>query len=313
MTAHAAQDLGLMLHHLLADLDPARWRDEKAERLEAAFADFREDVEAALNDWSTEQRLEAVRLRLSEIQDVVGARLPSADDVKGRWMEFRDEIHPAYEGLADALKTAHMELPSVRPTNYARSFFHALAAVVAVLFVEYSPWWLVITIPVTLAAFFWFLEVMRRVSDAWNEFLMRAFDLIAHPHERYRVNSSTWFATALSLLALTHQPLVGAAAVTVLGFGDPAAGLVGRKLGRTKLVNGRSLEGTITFAVVSFAMVFGVLSLWHADVAMASRLLICGVAAIVGALVELFSRRVDDNFAIPVVVGLAVWGLMFLL
>lgn len=308
MTAHAARDLGLTLRTLVADLDPMRWKDTRREQLRAAFAEYREDIETVLGDWSSEGSLEAVHAKLEQVRGVVVDNLPSADDVKARWMEFRDEIHPAYEELAEALKSAHVELPSVRPTNYWRSTFHVLGAVLAMLFVEYAPWTAVIVIPLVVATFFWFLEIMRRVSKPWNDFLMKLTDKINHPHERYRVNSSTWFATALFLLSLTYEPIAGAAAVLVLGFGDPIAGLVGRRWGRTKLVNGRSLEGTLAFAVISFLVVMAMFALWHGDVSTQTVLIVSAVAAISGAVTELFSRRVDDNFAIPMVVGALVWA-----
>lgn len=306
MTATAARDLGLTLRTLVADLDPVRWKDEKRAQLQAAFASFREEVEQVMSDWTAENS-ESVYAKLDRVRAVVG-ELPSADDVKSRWMEFREELHPAYEELAEALKSAHVELPAVRPTNYWRSSFHVLGAVLAMLFVQYAPWTAVIVIPAIVATFFWFLEIMRRVSTKWNDFLMRLTDKINHPHERYRVNSSTWFATALFLLALTHEPIAGAAAVLVLGFGDPIAGLIGRRWGRTKLVNGRSLEGTVAFAVSSFVVVFIMFAIWHGSTPYETAFAVCLVAAVAGALTELFSRRIDDNFAIPLVVGATVWA-----
>lgn len=313
MTAHAARDLGLTLRTLVADLDPVRWKDHKRAQLEAAFATYRDDVESVLAEWSSEHSLEAVYAKLDRVRVLVGDRLPTADDVKARWMEFRAELHPAYEELAEALKSAHMELPIVRPTNYWRSTFHVLGAVLAVLFVEYAPWTIVIVIPFIIAAFFWFLEIMRRVSPKWNDFLMQLTNKINHPHERYRVNSSTWFATALFLLALTHEPIAGVAGVLVLGFGDPVAGLIGRRWGRTKLVNGRSLEGTAAFAVVSFVAVFVMFVLWHGSTPLETMLAVCLVASVGGALTELFARRIDDNFAIPLVVGATVWATLALM
>jgi dolichol kinase len=228
-------------------------------------------------------------------------------------MEFRQEIHSAYEGLADALASCHMELPSLRPTNYTRSFVHALSGLAALAFVEFVPWTTVIVVACSLAGFFWMLELARRFSTRWNEFLMTVLGPIAHPHERYHVNSSTWFGTALALLSWTHEPVAAAAAVMVLGFGDPAAALIGRRFGRIPLVNNRSLEGTLAFALVSFVVVFATLAVWHADLAIGTRVAVSGVAAVAGAITELFSRRVDDNFAIPVATGLAVWALLALL
>jgi dolichol kinase len=85
---------------------------------------------------------------------------------------------------------------------------------------------------------------------------------------------------------------------------------VGRRYGSTKLVNGRSLEGTMAYAVVAFLGSLAVLAAWHGEVPPSLGLLAAAVAAVTGALAELFSKRVDDNFAVPVAVALMV-GLVF--
>ncbi len=302
-----AHDLGVALYALIADLEPARWRDEKRRELELAFESLRSRFEPVLVESPDTEELAAVQARLREVAVVIDHRLPTADDIQTRWMEFRTEVHQAYEALAEALKSCHKELPSVRPTNYARSGFHVLAGVIALLVIEYVPWTFVLAIPAALCVVAWTMEIGRRFSDGWNEVMMRLFAHVAHPHERYRVNSSTWFLTALTILAIIGEPVAGALAVMVLGVGDPAAALVGRRWGRTKLVNNRSLEGTATFFVVAAVTCLAVLAIWHADLGWGTRIVAAVVASAVGALVELFSRRLDDNFAIPVSVGLAVW------
>ena len=101
-----------------------------------------------------------------------------------------------------------------------------------------------------LAVSAWSMEIARRLSDRVNERLMRVFKHVAHPHERYRVNSSTWYVTALLLLALFGTRLSQSLAVVVLAVADPAAALIGRRFGRTRLLDNRSLEGTLAFFVV---------------------------------------------------------------
>ncbi|MFP4598666.1 MAG: diacylglycerol/polyprenol kinase family protein [Persicimonas sp.] len=308
--APRAEKLGYELHDLVAALEPARWRDEARGKLRNAFEDARQAVEDARRDWSDEPALEEPRSQLADISRLLTEHLPAESDGRERWMEFREQLHPAYEELAAALRACHVELPSLRPTNYARSGFHVLAAVIGLLLVQYAPWALVIAVPVGLASLFWFLEIARRVSDRWNRALMKFFAPIAHPHERFRVNSSTWFATALSLLALTFEPVVAGSAIMVLGVGDPAAALVGRKFGRVELVNSRTLEGTLTFVAVSFLVVLAVLYLWHGELSLGRKMAVAGAGAMAGALTELFCRRIDDNFAIPVVAGAFVWAVV---
>lgn len=300
-----AHQIGRDLHDLIAALEPARWHEASRSELRAGFERAARNISALVDRRGEANPADPVVSRLEHIARLIEHQLPGPREERSRWMEFRARVHPAYEELAETI--GHAELPSLRPTNYARSAFHVLTALVALLLVEYAPWWLAAAVPISLASLFWFLEATRRISDAWNARLMRFFKHIAHPHERYRVNSSTWYATALSLLALTGEPVAFASGVVVLGLGDPAAALVGRRFGRVELVNGRTLEGSATFVLVSFAAVMAVLAIWHADYSLATRIAISAASAVTGALAELICRRIDDNFAIPVAAGATAW------
>jgi len=196
-----------------------------------------------------------------------------------------------------------------RPTNYARSLFHVASAATALTTTALVPsrgWLLVIA--GSFATYAWSMELTRRVFPRWNDRLMRFYGPIAHAHEWYRVNSATWYATALVILALVGTRPATMAAVAVLGIADPMAALVGRRWGRHPLRSGRSLEGTLAFfasgTLASMAVLgalhtgpFGVLfGLWAA-------------AGLAGALAELVSVKLDDNLTIPVAVGLALTAL----
>lgn len=161
---------------------------------------------------------------------------------------------------------------------------------------EQLPW-----VAATFAGTFWTLEGVRRIYPRANDRIMAFFAPIARPIERVRVNSGTWYMTALVLLASTGSTIVAAVGVAVLGFADPTAAIVGRRFGRVKLVNGRTLEGTITFAVVGAAAALGVIAWVDAPPPLPIAFLIAAAAGTAGALAELFSRRIDDNFAIPLV------------
>ena len=86
---------------------------------------------------------------------------------------------------------------------------------------------------------------------------------------------------------------VASVGIVVLGFGDPAAAIIGRRYGRVKLVNGRTLEGTATFVAVGTLVATSWLAVvWGMDPALA---LLGFFGALAGGIAELFSRRVDDN------------------
>lgn len=209
----------------------------------------------------------------------------------------------AFEAAESAGAPAHSA--AARPANTTRSLFHVASGALSLTLIRLLPgrsWLIAVSLTIAIAA--WTMEAARRRSPEANERLMRFFSPIAHPQERYRVNSSTWYVTALLILA-TFFPLRAAElGVVVLGLADPAAGLIGRRFGRTRLRTGRSLEGMLAFVVVGTLGALAALIAFHA-LPWSSRITLALVAAVAGAVAELVSTRFDDNFTIPLTVTVA--------
>lgn len=279
------RDLALQLHKVLSEIDPARWRDEMAAVLKPKLQELQERF--------------AKFSHHAELADTLKTEVPQLDS-KAKWLAFKKRLQPAYIELAKRLRAEQIHVPSLRPTNYARNAFHigTAVAVVTLLEVLHNPAVvLIIAVVGTIAA--WSTELARRFSPSVNALVMKAFNPVAHPHEAQRVNSATWYTTALLLLSATQSTLLCVAGVVVLGIGDPIAALVGRRFGRTKLLHGRSLEGTIAFAVSATIATFIAFMLFHGSLGLGLALGLAAAASIAGALAELFSLRVDDNFSIP--------------
>lgn len=284
----ADEALVLELHQVLSEIDPVRWRDDAAAALRARLV-------------ALQQRLRQ-RERLAALAGELEHQLPGPEtstDARTRWLTFKKSLQPAYESIATSLRAEKIHVPSLRPTNWARSVFHVVGAAVSVLLIEIlSPWQLTFA-ALLYAGTFWFLEFGRRRSEAMNAVLLKFFRHIVHSHESKRVNSSTWYATALVLLTLTRSPVLCLVAVGVLGVGDPLAAFIGRRFGRVRLIHGRSLEGSLAFFVSGTAVAFTLLRVFHSELGLLSALVLAAVAAACGALAELFSLRIDDNLSVP--------------
>ncbi len=289
MTADLAEDrdLALQLHKVLSDIDAARWRDEMAALLKPKLNEL--------------QRKLQQRPQHHALAQTLRNELPALDPgTRHTWLAFKKRVQPGYMELARRLQAASIHVPSLRPTNYARNVFHMTSAVVAVLCIELlnAPS-ILLGIAVAWATFAWGCEISRRRSPRINTFLMKAFGSVAHPHEAHRVNSATWYATALVLLALTQSTLLCVAGVAVLGLGDPVAALVGRRFGRVRLLHGRSLEGTLAFVVAATVAAFASFAVFHPALGLGVAFGLALAAGLFGAVAELVSLRVDDNFSIP--------------
>jgi dolichol kinase len=190
--------------------------------------------------------------------------------------------------------------PGTRPANPTRSLLHALSGLVALLFIQHllTPSTMIGLASVFFAAA-WGMEVGRRHVPAFNRLLMRLFGPVAHAYEADRVNSGTWYVTALLFLSLTASPMTCSLAVIVLGVGDPAASLVGRRWGRTRLSSGRSVEGSLAFVAAAGLAALATLRVYYPEIGLAETLALALVVAMAGALAELLTASLDDNLVIP--------------
>ena len=85
-------------------------------------------------------------------------------------------------------------------------------------------------------------------------------------------------------------------------FGDTAAALIGRKFGKHKFFNGKSVEGCAAFLITDWLIVTGAYFITGFN----WLILVFGLAGVMIAMVaELFNEELhlDDNFSIPLIVG----------
>lgn len=303
--ADDGQILALELHALLRDMDSARWRRDLEQAFRARLAGIVARTTALLARCTTEAEARPLATPLEHLAQAVEEALPPVGlphrQARSAWKALKKRLADAYEELSARLADWSVHLPGLRPTNWARSGFHVFMGTLAVLCVE-----LFLTVPQMQAialAFFvsgWTMEIGRRQDGRINEFLMWVFGPVAHPHERHRVNSSTWYATGLVILSLSGSHLVCAMALAILAWADPAAATIGRRWGRTRLVNGRSFEGTSAFVVTGTLVSLAVIGLWHPELGLAGGLAVALAATLPAAVAELLVQRIDDNLAIPV-------------
>ena len=295
------------LFALLEAIDPSRWRDELEPALRAKVAQLVAHLKAliARPEITEDPRFVALRKRLTNLNELIEESMPDVEGhsarMRAEWDAFRERLQPAYEELAANLRGLNtVPLPSLRPTNYARNAFHIASGIGCILLVQHV---LTPTMTIAVAGFFtvlgWTFEFTRRRFAFMNRFLMWMLGPFAHPHERHRINSSTWFTSALFLLSLTSEPIAISVALAVLAFGDPFAAIVGRRWGRTKLVNRRSLEGSTAFAVIGGAAAVVVLLVYAPGMGFGAMLATALAASVFGAVAELFCNTVDDNLAVP--------------
>lgn len=298
------RDLALQIHDALSELDRAR---------RATFPALRERIVVHRVRLASLQTISAEFDREHPVATAAAALATGLDAVPGSdarhaWLDFRKDVQPSYERLATALREEDVLVPSLRPTNYARNVLHVASAATGIAALELMPsWGATVALAAAFCATGWMLELTRRKSDAINRFSLALFGPTAHPHERERINSATWYCTALVLIALTGVVPAAVVALAALGAGDPLAAIVGRRFGRIKLVHGRTLEGTLAFVAAGSVAAGVLLTILHPGLGMVGIVGMAAVGAVFGAITEAISRRVDDNLTIPLAAFVGAW------
>lgn len=235
------------MRDFLESLDSSRtFGDEALDTAREAVAVLQGYARALLEAWEGVPPVSTDEVQLRAAVTLLADALPepaSLSDRMPEWLAIRDRLSPLYERLAAALAEEGVDAAPLRPSNYARSLFHASSGLFAIAIFEAGfDLGLLTGLAIAVVVWAWTMEIGRVFSPRLNDWLMWAFSLVSHPHEAVRINSATWYASAAAIITLLSPDFVGVLALLVLAVGDPMAGIVGRRFGRTKLVGPKSAE-----------------------------------------------------------------------
>lgn len=122
--------------------------------------------------------------------------------------------------------------------------------------------------------------------------------------EHFRFSGAPYVIAAALMVTILFSDVIAMTALSIMLIGDTAAALIGRKYGKRLInQNRKSVEGSLAFWITSFAILlfFGLLysqPIWFYMYG------ILGVT--VATFAEIYENRIhiDDNFSIPLVMGL---------
>jgi dolichol kinase len=141
-------------------------------------------------------------------------------------------------------------------------------------------------------------EFLRMYQPTCRQLYQRIFGWLTRPHEMANQFTGATYVFMGSFLAVLLFPK--SLAVMVLLFvtiGDPTACIIGRLFGRLKLINRKTLEGTLAFFLSGLLVTF-----WIPAIPLVLKLL----GLLIAAAVELMPWKIDDNIAIPLISGMAL-------
>ncbi len=308
LTGESLSSLGGDLFRFIVSIQRPRLRDESWRN-----AMSRAGAELATRAASVRQAFADRHKALADVAHEAAeslaqcARELSEGESAARLAQIRRGLSRTYEALLFHIRALEPEpasaLRHLKPTNYYRNVFHVATGLLAVVLYQF-----VLTKTQALAillglfSLFTSLEISRRFSDRWNDFLVdRVFSMIVRPRERFRPNAATYYLAALCLMTAICPKTALELGILVLAFGDPAASLAGRRFGRKKIWREKSFVGTGTFFGVSLLTCLVFLALAAPATSLSVMIVASLTTAAAGAATELASQRINDNFTIPVV------------
>lgn len=190
----------------------------------------------------------------------------------------------------------------------ARKFIH----------IGVSNWWILAMFTFDL----WYIAVIAPITFVLLNYYSYKTNLIKSMERSGKGNLGTvYFPISLVILVLIgfglksdlarfNIPilvLVGAVGILTLGYGDGLAAVIGKKYGKYKIVNDKSILGSLTMLVVTFVVVT-LISLIHLNLPMS---LLAGLTiAVIATAVELFTPKGLDNLTVPLVSSLMYYLLL---
>ena len=144
------------------------------------------------------------------------------------------------------------------------------------------------------------VEFVKWISPRFGAFFFQIFTPLLRSHERKgAVTGATYYLISTFLCIFFFAKTLAIVCIFFMVLGDMAAALVGKMWGKTKLLAGKSLEGSaacfIVCAVIALVKLNPVIAI---------------VGALVATIVELIPFPIDDNLTVPLISGAVMHFMM---
>ena len=291
---------------------------EQCQALLDAFYEALERLSETLEQHQLSKFLQTAKESINNLEGFQQALTESCTNSKAIIEDYHQQLSRSFsdwvkrmESYSETGKEYYYRWKSLAPTNYYRNIFHISNSIIGVslyhFFLDRIGCLWVLT-PLVLT--FLMLEVIRRISPAFNRRLTSVWPLklMIRPRELHQVPAATYYAIGLWLSLFFCPKVAVELGVLVLGFGDPAASLIGKRLKTRKLFGEKSLGGSLGFLGVGFLISSLFLITFYGSLfSLSAVIFLAFIAALTGMLGELFARKLDDNFTIIMAASFSCW------
>lgn len=162
-----------------------------------------------------------------------------------------------------------------------------------------------------IALFSFGFEFLRLNNERVNQFALFLMKPVMRESEKNSISGLPFYALGVSLALFFFPEKIAILSILFLIFADPIASFFGILYGRDKILPNKSLQGTIAAFTVCYiaTIIYGLV---YTGPSM--NLLLFSIAAgLIGSFSEMCSQFIDDNLCIPVVSGLGLFLINFII
>lgn len=191
-----------------------------------------------------------------------------------------------------------------------RKLYRLVLLLVVIIYYYWPKKYVILSVSIAFALVLT-LDLIRLTKPSTNEVVKKIFKPFAifmryiAKKEELRDFSGTTYSLMGCLIIVALMPkVVGITAILFNIFGDLFAAIVGKTIGKVKIVNNKTLEGSIACFVSMFLVVlwshFKLFLPWIPGLA----------GAFIGTVIELVPLKINDNLTIPILSGVTMWLLI---
>tara|TARA_B100001250_G_scaffold285242_1_gene247304 strand:- start:28 stop:603 length:576 start_codon:yes stop_codon:yes gene_type:complete len=140
------------------------------------------------------------------------------------------------------------------------------------------------------------LDYSRRHSKYIKLFYLKLFEFVTRKNEFQNLTGASWIFISASLTTIIFKENIAIVSLIILSISDSFASIVGIKYGVTKFFS-KTLEGSIAFFISTNLILITLTALTLVKVIFFS---------ITITLIELFSKKINDNLAVPITAAIVL-------
>ena len=149
------------------------------------------------------------------------------------------------------------------------------------------------------------LSLLFIAMDLYRIISSKTMSSLFKKSEQKRFSSMSSFLVAIFIVFLLFPPEVSYLCLCFIIFGDMAAKMAGTRFGRTVIIHGRTLEGSLGFLTACLYSGYMLCILFEIPVSYLA------IGTLAATLTELFSHHVDDNFTVGLLTGACLQALNY--